>query len=503
LKKILLLVVILSQTLFGSLAKVTEMAEHATFRIIVPLGSNKISTGTGFVINAKGYIITNNHVVRGNKGIFLVKNKFDTYKKVDLIKTYPKNDIAILKINGYKGTFLKLQKPSTIKKGLNIYPLGFPGGADMLEGLSFNATVNAGIISKIDIVTEGNFPPNYKFIQIDAAINHGNSGGPLLSRNGTVVGINTLGRSGVQGIFWSIHVEELIKLLDENHINYVVDDSNIGEVNNMKKIWIVLALFFILMIGLLIFISKKKNVKAEIDEREISRLVKDKIKKHGDVNVDIDDNHDVEDKTRMMKISLIPTNSSFPTITNEKKQELLVGRSQLCDIVIDNSSVSKKHLNLVLRGSKVEVEDLGSTNGTYIDGKKLTPHKTYILHKGEKLIIGNEEITYNINGSVKTKKAILISQNSKIPDITKEGILGRSPECDIVINNSHVSSKHLQISIEVDTTNKSKKHIFITDLGSTNGTYIDGKKLSPNTPIELSLGETLVIGSEEVMFKLP
>jgi len=466
LKKILLLVVILSQTLFGSLAKVTEMAEHATFRIIVPLGSNKISTGTGFVINAKGYIITNNHVVRGNKGIFLVKNKFDTYKKVDLIKTYPKNDIAILKINGYKGTFLKLQKPSTIKKGLNIYPLGFPGGADMLEGLSFNATVNAGIISKIDIVTEGNFPPNYKFIQIDAAINHGNSGGPLLS--------------SVQGIFWSIHVEELIKLLDENHINYVVDDSNIGEVNNMKKIWIVLALFFILMIGLLIFISKKKNVKAEIDEREISRLVKDKIKKHGDVNVDIDDNHDVEDKTRMMKISLIPTNSSFPTITNEKKQELLVGRSQLCDIVIDNSSVSKKHLNLVLRGSKVEVEDLGSTNGTYIDGKKLTPHKTYILHKGEKLIIGNEEITYNINGSVKTKKAILISQNSKIPDITKEGILGRSPECDIV-----------------------KKHIFITDLGSTNGTYIDGKKLSPNTPIELSLGETLVIGSEEVMFKLP
>jgi len=513
LKKIILLITLFVQILFGSIESVTEIAEHDTFRVIVPLGNNKASTGTGFIINKDGYLITNNHVVKGGSGKIFVKNNFDEYKDVSLIKTYPKHDIAILKINNYKKTtFLKLQNPSTIKKGLQVYPLGFPGGADLLEGLTFNASLSAGIISKIDITTEGKFPPNYKFIQIDAAINHGNSGGPLLSKNGTVLGINTLGRKGTQGIYWAIHVEELIKVRDENSIDYIIDNDNIGDTNNMKSLWIVLALFGVLVLGILIFISKKKNPVAEIDEREVSRLVKEKIQKHdnrnanGVVSDELKVNENVESlgKTHMMSVTLVSKNTMFPEINNLNKQEIILGRSDISDIVINNASVSKQHLKLLMRGSLVEVIDLGSTNGTYIDAKKLTPNQSYTLELGQKLTIGSEDVIYMIKdlNNKLSSKTLLSSIDKKYPNICEEGIIGRNDKCDTVIANSKVSSKHLKVSVVYDTALTPQKHIYITDLGSTNGTYIEGKKLRVNESIELKAKQTLIIGSEEVVYQL-
>ena len=501
-KKIILIAIVFTQLLIASIDKVTEIAEHDTLRVVVPLGGTRASTGTGFLINTEGYLITNNHVVEGSRGRFILKNNYDEYKDVTLVKTYPKHDIAILKINNYnKKTFLKLQKPSTIKKGLNVYPLGFPGGADMLEGLSFNATLSAGIISKIDIATEGKFPKNYKFIQIDAAINHGNSGGPLLSKTGTVLGINTLGRNNTQGIFWAIHVEELIKILDKNNIKYTIDDGNIGEVNRMKNIWIILAVFGALVIGILIYISKKKHtVTAEVDEREISRLVKEKILKHGGSSKSVQEpKGDKENRTSSMNISLIPRSKNLQEINNTSKKELIVGRSKNSDVSIDNAEVSKEHVRLLLKGDVVEVTDLGSTNGTYIDGKKLEANKKYILTKGQSLVIGSEEVVYKIQGNSHREKIdtdnILSSISGKYPEITKDGIVGRSQESDIVIDNKNISRKHLRVDFLNDC-------IYITDLESANGTYINGKKISPNQKMELQKGQNLVIGSEDVVYQL-
>lgn len=513
-KKIILLITLSAQILFGSIGLITEMAEHDTFRVVVPLGDNKASTGTGFIINKDGYLITNNHVIEGGRGNIFVKNNFDKYPDVTLIKTYPKHDIAILKINNYsKTTFLKLQKPSTIKKGLNIYPLGFPGGGDFdRESLTYNATLNAGIISKIDISRDGKYPPNYKFIQIDAAINHGNSGGPLLSKNGTVVGINTLGRNNTQGIFWAIHVEELIKILDQNNISYTIDDSNIGETNNMKKLWIILVLFGVLVVGILIFISKKKQSVAEVDEREISRLVKDKIKKYDNSNsnevvandVAVSENVELPGKTRMMSITLVSNNTMLPEINNLNKQEIILGRSNIYDVVVDNASVSKKHLKFIMHGNLVEVVDLDSTNGTYIDSQKLIANQVYTLEIGQKLVIGSEEVTYAIKdlNHHSSNKVLLSCIDYKYPNISKEGIVGRNGACNTIIDNSHVSSKHLNVSMEYDTAISPRKHIYITDLGSTNGTYIDGHKLEKNEQVEILKGQKLVIGSEDVVYQL-
>lgn len=504
-KKIFILSILFMQLLIASENFVTEIAEPNTFRVIVPLNTEGLSSGTGFVINKEGYVITNNHVIKGNKGIFLVKNKFEQYKKVKLIKTYPKHDIAILKIQNYsKETFLKLQKPKTITKGLKIFPLGFPGGADTLEGITFNPTLNAGIISKIDIATRGSFPPNYKLIQIDAAINHGNSGGPLLSKNGTVVGINTLGKDGTQGIFWAIHVEELIKVLKQNNIAYTIDDRDIGETNNMKMIWIVLALFSLIIIIAIAYMTKIKNSRVGVQREDLSKIINDKIQEKiykdnnvEDISLDVSNDESIEsDKTRMMSISIISKDASLPEINNMSQQEMILGRSPSSDIIIKNQSISNQHLKLIMQGNIVKLTDLNSTNGTYIDGNKLQPNKEYILESGQKLVIGSEEVTYTIAGSVKVPKnatKTIVSENKKFKDITQSGIVGRSKESDTVIDNTNVSRKHLKVAFTNDK-------VYITDLGSVNGTYIDGKKLEVNQKVELHQSEKLIIGSEEVVY---
>ncbi len=410
-KKIILLMLLLPLIVLADaeLEALSAKVERDTLRVIVPINEHNISTGSGFIINKDGYVITNNHVTKDNRGLIILINKHDEYKDITLIKTYPKHDITILKINNYnKGTFFKLQKPSTIKKGQDINTLGFPGGADLLEGLSFNATLSDGIISKIDRATQGDFPPNYKFVQISATINKGNSGGPLFNNNGSIVGINTLGNGSpeVQGIFWAIHVEELIKVLKEKKIKYTIDGSSLKRI---EMIWIAFAVLVLVVLILFFILSRRKQETPTIDEDEMSRLVRDKMKKYGGDSSSeeyIDDPYYQEEpkgtvamgkpreSTRLMRIVLTPVQSALPTITSANDEPIMLGRGEGCDIVIPHAYVSREHLYLIIEKYKIKVIDLDSINGTYIDGQKLEPHKKYALQPKQQLVIGSEDIIY-------------------------------------------------------------------------------------------------------------
>jgi pSer/pThr/pTyr-binding forkhead associated (FHA) protein len=76
--------------------------------------------------------------------------------------------------------------------------------------------------------------------------------------------------------------------------------------------------------------------------------------------------------------------------------ETIVGRSSRANIVINNSYVSGQHLSLKAVGNEVMVKDLGSTNGSYIDGQKLQPHVAVPLLPGQRLIIGSEDVVYSL-----------------------------------------------------------------------------------------------------------
>ena len=410
-KKVFVIMMIFSKFLFANAVLVQEMAEKPTFRIVNLAASG---TGSGFVINKEGYLITNNHVVKGYEdGKLLVINNFEKFTNIKVIKTYPKKDIAILKIEGYHGKyFLELANPKSIKVGIDSFSYGYPGGSDTFGSSQavITATIKQGIVSKIIKTAddEKKFVSNYKIIETSSFMNGGNSGGPLLGMTGTVIGINTvknsdlytLARSGevTQGIFWAIHIEELIKVLKENDIPFTISDRSLDEHSSGNIIYIVLFVIIIaILIAIFYILLKNKKSENKIDEREVSLLVKDKFEKYSNLNKKKSNNIVEDSRETKLAIRLKPEDSKLPVIRTQDKKPVVVGRSKSCDIVISNRYVSKKHIKVTIEGVKVEIEDLNSTNGTYIDGKKLLPNNKVRLQRGERLILGSEDVVYKIS----------------------------------------------------------------------------------------------------------
>jgi len=146
------------------------------------------SLGSGFILDRKGYIVTNNHVIENADKITVKLNNGKEYK-AKVVGRDQKTDIALLKIKGASDLpIAKLGDSDALKVGEWVVAIGSPFGLEH--------TVTAGIVSaKGRVIGSG---PYDDFIQTDASINPGNSGGPLVNMKGEVVGINTaiLSRSG-------------------------------------------------------------------------------------------------------------------------------------------------------------------------------------------------------------------------------------------------------------------------------------------------------------------
>jgi len=152
------------------------------------------ASGSGVLISEDGYIVTNNHVISdGDKGVaeeinVMLHNK-KSYK-AKLIGRDPSSDIAVLKIDGNKFPFLLYGNTANIQLGQWVLAIGYP--------LTLETTVTAGIVSAtgrtINInrrqTAQGESPVE-SFIQTDAAVNQGNSGGALVNVNGELIGINS------------------------------------------------------------------------------------------------------------------------------------------------------------------------------------------------------------------------------------------------------------------------------------------------------------------------
>ncbi|MDZ7699410.1 MAG: Do family serine endopeptidase [Deltaproteobacteria bacterium] len=154
------------------------------------------SLGSGFIIDEEGFIVTNNHVIKGANKIKVImkdEREFDA----EIKGRDPNTDLALIKINPDKDLpVIKMGNSDDIKVGEWVVAIGNPFG--------LGHTVTAGIISaKGRVIGAG---PYDDFLQTDASINPGNSGGPLIDLQGNVVGINTAIIAGGQGIGFAIPV---------------------------------------------------------------------------------------------------------------------------------------------------------------------------------------------------------------------------------------------------------------------------------------------------------
>lgn len=174
-----------------------------------PQGRGGVSMGTGFIISADGYVLTNHHVVEGSDDVRVkLSDRREFTAKV--IGSDQESDVALLKISAAGLPFLRTGDSKLLKPGQWVVAIGSPFGLDH--------SVTAGIVSAVQRSNPYAGQQYVPFIQTDVAINRGNSGGPLLNTRGEVVGINSQifsNSGGYMGVSFAIPIDTAMSAVQQ------------------------------------------------------------------------------------------------------------------------------------------------------------------------------------------------------------------------------------------------------------------------------------------------
>ena len=168
------------------------------------------SSGSGIIMTADGYIVTNAHVVEDAAGIPVVLENGDAYA-AELIGADSDTDLAVLKIEASNLTYAEFGNSDELERGDRVIAIGNPGGT-VLAG-----STTGGMVSGLNRNINSSSPYSTSYIQVDAAINPGNSGGALVNEYGQVVGINSakIAETDYEGIGFAIPINEALPIIQE------------------------------------------------------------------------------------------------------------------------------------------------------------------------------------------------------------------------------------------------------------------------------------------------
>ena len=199
-----------------------------------PQTSSATATGTGVVITTNGYIVTNAHVIYDTEynaglanSISVIVNEEDRYD-AEVIGYDTDYDLAVLKINANDLTAAEFGKSDELSLGQDVIAIGNPLGFELMN------TVTSGIVSGLNRQITIN-EKSMTLIQTDAAINSGNSGGPLINKNGQVIGINSskmsasYSEASIEGIGFAIPSDEASRIVEDiMEYGYVTGKPQLG-----------------------------------------------------------------------------------------------------------------------------------------------------------------------------------------------------------------------------------------------------------------------------------
>ena len=180
------------------------------------------AAGTGIIVTADGYVLTNKHVIEGANRVSVVLDNGDSYKDVSIVGVDPINDVAFIKINGVTNLpAAELGDSKTLRVGQPVMAIGNALG-------QFQNTITQGVVSGLgrSIVASdgaGMSEELTDMIQTDASINPGNSGGPLVNAAGQVIGMNTAVSTDANGIGFAIPISTIKGML-----KYLIATGNIA-----------------------------------------------------------------------------------------------------------------------------------------------------------------------------------------------------------------------------------------------------------------------------------
>ncbi len=352
-------------------------------------------TGTGFFIGEQGedpqYLVTNYHVIElfkdfgGGAGDCTLRVCYgtgaDDVEEAYIVDYNDEMDVAILKINNPtdKRSPLLLQPPTEEMVGQTVYAVGYPGVADQVVNAvtvygKEDATVTNGIISRL--ITESG--TGRRVLQMDATIHSGNSGGPLVSESGCVVGISTEKR-GVQReespaeiLYYALNIEEVIPLLKRNDIPY-----EIGPIDDLPVLWIAIGVIAALaLVIVIILVSRKGGKKPSPAPEPAPRPVPPS---------------PPPQKTPMLR-SLSAQHGG--AVMQVNGQGILIGRDvSSCQVTFIEGTpgISARHCSVAWDASAGEfiLTDMKSTYGTFLsNGQRLTPGVACRLQPGSTFYLG-------------------------------------------------------------------------------------------------------------------
>jgi pSer/pThr/pTyr-binding forkhead associated (FHA) protein len=220
------------------------------------------------------------------------------------------------------------------------------------------------------------------------------------------------------------------------------------------------------------------------------------------------------------EIEPLPDASQMARLVDATGRELLlnsginvVGRDS-ADVLLPDSTVSRRHAQITLNGDQVTVEDLGSTNGSSVAGRKLGGGETATAYAGDSLKFGNLIFTLQLpGGAARPAEATTApapaeapvdrgapvgffsrEDGSEIPLFAGVNTLGRRSTNQIVLADSFASGSHAEIRWEGNSG-------VVVDVGSTNGTFIGAERLAANVPVPLTEGLTIRFGKTSLKFR--
>ena len=405
---------------------VITTADRSVLRVIVQQADG-YSSGTGFVVGPGDVVATNNHVVGGRGDVFvLVKQPDGKLRELPATITWtsPDYDLALLKVPGLGKPPLQItdQLPG---KGSQVTAIGYPGVADR-EKNSDNlaeSTVTQGIIGRVVMSSWQRDGLKLNILQHSAPINKGNSGGPLIDPCGRLVGVNTqraLGniegnlKEGIQvnqsdGIFFASHVAVLLDALKQQGVTASVtsedcrpDGASAAPAAPASPVattsgqvpWIfpsAIGAALLLALGALA-IALKKSVAVRETYTQYKR-------RSGVQQIE------PTPEKALPKWLLYGRGSTHQAVeflvdaASCQASPLIIGRdSSQCQLTIDDSTVSRRHASVLWSGGSLQLADLGSTNGTWVDGIQVTS-RAVALRLGQTLTLGKVVLTVAAGGA--------------------------------------------------------------------------------------------------------
>ena len=207
----------------GSIAEIADKVSASVVSIVTSTKTTNFfgqdyesaAAGTGIIVTSDGYILTNKHVINGATSITVVLDDGTTYEDVELVATDPLNDVAFLKIKDVSGlTAATLGDSKTLSVGQQVMAIGNALG-------QYQNTVTVGVVSGLGRSVTASDGTGYNtetlndMIQTDAAINSGNSGGPLVNAAGGVIGINTATSTSAENMGFAIPISSVKGMLKQ------------------------------------------------------------------------------------------------------------------------------------------------------------------------------------------------------------------------------------------------------------------------------------------------